>query len=40
MARGSFLVSKAAARALIDQKLGGDIRSSQGSQITRMEKLL
>lgn len=25
MARGSFLVSKAAARALIDQKLGGDI---------------
>lgn len=25
MARGSFLVSKAAARALIDQKLGGDV---------------
>src|SRR4029079_16564562 len=25
MARGSFLVSKAAARALIDQRLGGDI---------------
>jgi len=25
MARGSFLVSKAAAKALIDQKLGGDI---------------
>lgn len=25
MARGSFLISKAAARALIDQKLGGDI---------------
>uniref|UniRef100_UPI002457C525 hypothetical protein n=1 Tax=Nocardia abscessus TaxID=120957 RepID=UPI002457C525 len=25
MAKGSFLVSKAAARALIDQRMGGDI---------------